>query len=131
MNARMVRPAHLGSGTFFTIALLCLSSVACFRTVDVSKLHCINNNGCPTGNYYCANGRCFAGQTPLDGSNADLPPSGLDGQTGVDGIQSKGGAGGRAIDGALGGAGGVVVVDGAAPGAATTGSATGSGGAAA
>ena len=106
MSARMVRPAHLGGGTLFAIALLCLSGAACFRTVDVSKLHCINNNGCPIGNYYCANGRCIAGQTPVDGSNADLPPSGLGGHAGIDGTQSKGGAGGSLLDGALGGAGG-------------------------
>jgi hypothetical protein len=117
MNARMVRPARLKSGALSVIALLCLSSLACFRTVDVSKLHCINNNGCPIGNYYCANGRCLAGQGPVDSSNADLPPSGLDGQAGIDGTQAKGGTGGGVANGPLGGAGGGVA-DGPLGGAA-------------
>ncbi len=108
MNARLVRPGHLRTGALFAVALLSVSSAACFRTLDVSKLHCINNSGCPSGNFYCANGRCHAGQTPVDGGNADLPSSGLDGPIGVDGTQSKGGAGGGAADGPLGGAGGGV-----------------------
>jgi len=106
MTARLARPAHFRSGALFATALLSLSSAACFRTLDVSKLHCLDNSGCPSGNY-CANGRCLAGPAAVDGSNADVPPSsGLDGQAGVDGTQSKGGAGGSATDGVLGGAGG-------------------------
>ena len=102
MNARMVRPGHIRNSTLFAIALLFLSGAACFRTEDVSKFHCLDNSGCPSGNY-CANGRCLAGQAPVDGSNADLPlSSGLDGQAGVDGTQSKGGAGGSAVDSGLG-----------------------------
>lgn len=109
MNARLVRPAQFRSGTLWVIALLSMGSAACFRSVDVSKLHCLDNSGCPTGNY-CANGRCVAGQAPLDGSNADLTlSSGLDGQAGIDGPQSNGGAGGRGVDGALGGVGGTVL----------------------
>ncbi len=130
MNARWGRPAQFRSGTLWAIALLSLSSAACFRTLDVSKLHCRDNSGCPS-NHYCANGSCVAGQTPVDGSNADLPVSpGLDGQAGVDGTQSKGGAGGSTVDGALGGAGGGTV-DGAlggAGGSSTGGTSGGTGG---
>jgi hypothetical protein len=109
MSARLVRPGHLRTGALFAIVLLSLSSAACFRSLDVSKLHCLDNSGCPSDSY-CANGRCLPGRVPIDGSNTDLPPSsGLDGQAGVDGTQSKGGTGGSAIDGALGGSGGAAV----------------------
>jgi hypothetical protein len=110
MSARWVWQAHLrGGGTLCVVALLSLSGDACFRRVDVSKLHCLDNSGCPS-DHYCTNGHCVAGQSPVDGSNADLTPSsGLDGQSGFDGMQSSGGAGGSALDGGLGGAGGGMV----------------------
>jgi hypothetical protein len=108
MNARLVRPTHPRGGTLLAIALLSLSGAGCFRTMDVSKLHCLDNNGCPSPDYYCVSGRCHAGLASVDGSNVDLAPSGLDGQAGVDGTQSNSGTGGRAIDGAPGGAGGAV-----------------------
>lgn len=106
MSARLVRPTHIQSGTLCAMALLFLSSASCFRTVEVSKLHCLDSNGCPSGNY-CTNGRCVAGQAPADGSNADLPlPSGVDGRAGLDATQSDRGTGGNVVDGAHGGAGG-------------------------
>ena len=74
MTARLARPAHFRSGALFATALLSLSSAACFRTLDVSKLHCLDNSGCPSGNY-CINGRCLAGQSPVDGSNQTSTPA--------------------------------------------------------
>ena len=128
MSARWVWQAHLrGGGTLCVVALLSLSGDACFRRVDVSKLHCLDNSGCPS-DHYCTNGHCVAGQSPVDGSNADLTPSsGLDGQSGFDGMQSSGGAGGSALDGGLGGAGGGMVDSsggGGASGGAPKGAAT-------
>lgn len=108
MNVRLALP--------FALALLTVGGVACFESLDVSKLRCLDDKGCPSGNY-CLNGHCVSGQEPVDGGHKDGPPSGEDGRDssrggaggsfdGIPGGAGGGGSGGGVVDGPRGGAGG-------------------------
>lgn len=102
-------------------ALASLGTVACYKSVDYTKLKCsADGTGCPTG-YACSPipgtdyGTCVPGVLPLDGSRGDLPTS-----AGPDGRRLDGATGGNETgtsvsydarrDGA-GGAGGSDVAD--------------------
>ena len=89
-------------------AWLCLNASACFRTLDVSKIKCVDNSNCPS-NYSCSRstGEWGTCAPSTDGSTADVsvsPGTGGDGGGLEDG--PRGGADGRTSDDGTGGADG-------------------------
>ena len=130
---RRRRYPHLA---LWAAALVCLNGVACFRSLDLSKVKCNSiKSSCPPP-YSCAMdqgtyGHCVLGAVSLDGGNADqyVSPA-SDGEAGSDGIRPSGGTGGSPRDGALssGGAGGGGPTGGSASGGAASGGISGGSG---
>ncbi len=121
MSTTSFRTMRYRNIPLWAAALICLNVMACFHSLDPSKLKCNSKTSCPSP-YSCimdqANyGHCVLGSIGLDGGNADqyVSPE-VDGKAGldagggpVDGAQGSGGAGGVGgpTDGsASGGAGG-------------------------
>ena len=104
---------------FWTVFLCGLNAIACFRTLDVSKVRCGDNSNCPSG-YSCsrtsnqAYGACVPGGPSADGSTGDLPFSTpVDGSSAQD-KSASGGSGGSsgAFGDASTGSGGSTSADG-------------------
>ena len=82
----------IGRMRHIVTVLVCLNSVACFRSLDLSKVKCLDESQCP-GGYSCSRlpGEPHGTCTPnaLDGSRAEQPVSPeADSGLGLDGIDS-------------------------------------------
>ena len=117
MNTTSLRRKRYRNVALWAAALVCLNGVACFRSVDPSKLKCNSESSCPNL-YFCSMdqgtyGHCVVGPVSLDGGNTDLSPSlGLDGTARSDGIESSDGAGVSPLDGSRGSNDATTTVDG-------------------
>ncbi len=124
MNATSFRNRRYPNIALWAAALVCLN-VACFRSLDVSKVKCNSASTCPSP-YFCSNGHCVlaldGGNGPVDGAH------GADGASVAIDARPNGGNGGGPVDSALG-AGGTPVVFDAQPGSAGGAGGGGSGGA--
>jgi hypothetical protein len=117
-------------------ALTCLGGLTCFRSVDPTKIKCVDKSSCPSG-FSCVQdnargGHCEPDAPPTDGRAADLLPGaggGTAGTTGIDGPRG-GGATGSSQGGTSGWLDGAQAGLGGAAGSGTSRDASGAGGAA-
>jgi len=122
MNTTMFRHMGSRSANLWLALLLCLSGSACFRTLDTSKIPCVEPSSCPRG-YHCTKnqganqGTCAPGPASADGSSADQALPGPDGKDGTLGDGSLGRDGNDSNLAGAGGAGGVGGVGGSTGGA--------------
>jgi hypothetical protein len=103
---------------FWTVSVVCLDGLACFRSFDPSKVECVGDTTCPSG-YTCSrtagqdHGTCVSGGPRRDGSTGDLPLSSAgDGSSTADRSASGGGGGNAGSFGGTSGGGGTTVADG-------------------
>ena len=118
MNTASVRQSSRRSIGLWAVAFLCLNAAACFRTLDVSKIKCVNESNCPS-DYSCfrTTGEYGTCVPRTDGSTGEVSMSpGTGGQGGLGGIDS-GGYDGGPIDGLRGSGGTTTIGDG--PGGAS------------
>ena len=113
MNTTFFRSRRYRNIPLWATALVCLNGVACFRSLDPSKVKCSSEAHCPKP-YTCSiYGHCVLGPASLDGSTVDLSLSPRpDGEAGADGTGSSDGAGGSRLDGSIDGGGTTTAVDG-------------------
>ena len=108
MRTSFVTRVVRGSARLWVAALICLNATGCFRTLDKSKIQCVDDSSCPKPSHCSkapgdSHGKCVAGSAGTGGSSYDGSPS-----TGSGG---SGGSGGMMGDGPLGGGGSTSVLD--------------------